>query len=842
MKPKYRLTIEADQIITPYAEGGVFRSIGNKPAKLHIDHNGKIAGWDRDSAINAERQIGSQNCVIGPGFIDLHFHGYGDQSNAPYSEIGSFTNPARILEKIPSYGTVACLATLIVPVRSRRFFGIDLDARYKMIRAQLADLVFQVPAGANPRARLLGIHLEGPKLNPEISGAIPPNCIWDASSRDIPMIIGEDELGGKHGVRIMTVAPEVDFHGDFSFIRSLIDRGISVALGHSSATLEQTIAAVKAGARHLTHIYNAMGPLSHRNPGILGAGLIDPRLYDAQEMDLSLEIICDFIHVSPAALSLALCQHHLVAGVSDAVANPDMEEGAYEFAGQRVTIFDGAVRLLEDGRLAGSALTMLQTFRNLLLLDGDDPNVARAFEITSSAPADILGLTDSGRVEKGRRADLVVLDRNWNLLYTIVGGNIAYTQERMIQKDRRHPLNLTSLASVAKPSGNKTVMGLRISANALWCGYVCEGETVSLTLDGKNGNPRFKQGFTGREAILDSAGDAIVNAWKTAKENGLEITGIGIAASGLVHGTRAVMGMNLPAWNDFDIAGELLRRACLLNRSFPANVPVCVENSANAMAMAIARTKRLRDSIELKKGENFVFVKIGWGLGTGVIVNERPISSIEDIPPDFYIHLRQAIRNVHDGLPTLLHQTMLMNRLVAKGELALMRTCDDEYPEYHLESLVSMSGLIHYARAEEKRAGKIFFRKDKIRQVMNALEQDPYAYENTRFELELTIKDIVEALNGSGEEAEHAAVVFERMGRALGSGIFSLANTIQAPIRRVVILPQMGDEFIDGIDIMRRALIASLNRGARDGHGWKVNFISAENELYILGGATLCYM
>ncbi|MHB9030464.1 MAG: ROK family protein, partial [Candidatus Latescibacterota bacterium] len=800
MRSKYRLTIEADQIVTPFAEGGVFRSIGNKPAKLHIDHTGGIAGWDRDSAINAERQIGSQNCIIGPGFIDLHFHGYGDQSNVRYSEIGSFTNPVRILERITTYGTVACLATLIVPVRSRRFFGIDLDARFKMLRAQLADLVMRESSGKSPHARLLGIHLEGPKLNPEVSGAIPPNCIWDATSRDIPMIIGEDELGDKHGVRMMTVAPETDFHGDFSFTRSLLGRGIGVALGHSSASLEQTIAAVKAGARHLTHIYNAMSPLSHRNPGILGAGLIDPRLYDAQEMGLSLEVICDFIHVSPAALSLALSRHHLVAGVSDAVANPDMEEGTYEFAGQRVTIFDGAVRVLEDGRLAGSALTMLQSFRNLLLLDGDSPDIVRAFEITSTAPAEVLGLTDSGKIEKGRRADLVVLDRNWNLLHTIVDGEIAYSAEGVNHRDRRYPLTAAARASVPKPSGNEAVMGLRVSANALWCGYVGEGETVTLTLNGQNGNPRYKQGFTGREAILDSAAEAIVGAWKRAGERGLEITGLGIAASGLVHGTRTVMGMNLPAWNDFNIAGELLRRAGKLDSSFPADLPVCVENSASAMAMAIARTKRLRDSIELKKGENFVFVKLGWGLGTGVIVNERPISSIEDIPPDFYIHLRQAIRNIHEGLPTLLHQTVLINRLVAKGELSLMRTCDDEFPEYHLESLVSMSGMIHYARAEEKRAGKIFFRKEKIRRVMDALEQDPYAYENTRFELELTIRDIVEALNSSGEEAEHAAAVFERMGMALGSGIFSLTNTIQTPIRRVVILPQMGTEFKAGVD------------------------------------------
>lgn len=839
---KYKLTIEADQIIIPSAEGGIFRSIGNKPAKLHIGHQGEIAGWDRDSAINAERQIGSRNCIIGPGFIDLHFHGYGDQSNTRYSEIGSFNNPLPILEKITSYGTVACLATIVVPVKSRRFFGLDLDARFRLQRAQLAGLVMRESSTETPRARLLGMHLEGPKINPEVNGAIPSNCIWDATPRDVPMIIGEVEARENHGVRMVTVAPEMDFSGDFRFIRSLLDRGITVSLGHSSASLEQTIAAIKAGARHLTHLFNAMGPLSHRSPGILGAGLIDPRLYDAHELGLSLEIVCDFIHVSPAAVSLALNHHHLVAGVSDAVANPDMEEGTYEFLGQRVTIFDSAVRILGDGRLAGSAVTMLQNFRNLLLLDGDEPDIIRAFEITASAPAQILGLSDSGRVEKGRRADLVVLDQNWNLLYTIVNGRIAYESPSLNVHDRRYPLHIPTRVSVPKPTGQEAVIGLRISSHSLWCGYVTEGENVTLIMQGQNGNPRYKQGFTGREAILDSCAETVVSAWRKAREKGMAVTGLGIATSGLVHGSRAVMGMNLPAWNDFDIAGELLKRANGLERSFPLDLPVSVENSANAMAIAIARTRRLRESIDLRKGENFVFVKIGWGLGTGVVVNEHPISSIEDISPDFYIHLRQAIQNIHEGLPTLLHQTVLINRLVAKGELSLMRTCDDEFPEYHLESLVSMSGMIHYARAEEQRAGKIFFRKEKIRQVMESLEKDPYAYENTRFELELTIKDVVNALNGSGEEAEHATAVFERMGMALGSGIFSLTNTIQAPIRRVVILPQMGSEFTAGIDIMRHALIASLTHGASDHHGWKVNFIDAEDVMYVLGGATLSYM
>lgn len=840
-KSKYMLTIEASHIISPVAEGGIFSSIGSKPAKLHIAHDGTIAGWDLDSALNADHQIGCQDCIVGPGFIDLHFHGYGDQSNIRYSEIGSFHNPVKILEKIVSYGTTAAVATLLVPAQSRRYFGVDLDAQFKTIRAQLSELVGQESQSDSPRARLLGLHLEGPKINPTVSGAIPQIAIWNASLRDLPGIIGEDESGmGNHGVCMMTVAPEMDVTGNFNFIRALVDRGIIVSLGHSDASLEQTIAAIHAGARHLTHLYNAMKPLFHRQPGIVGAGLIDPRVYNAQGLGLSIEIICDFIHVDPAVLSLAINQHHLVAGVTDAVANPDMDDGTYEFAGQRVTISDGAVRILNDGRLAGSAMTMLQTFRNLMLLGGDAPDIRRVFEITATAPAEILGLKDCGVIEKGRRADLVVLDSDYNLLYTIVNGEIAYEAPQIAHPSRTESVHVRIKENISVPVNKGSVIGIRISDTSLWCGYMSDCETVHITSKGDNSNPRHKQGYTGREAILDSSAQAIVSAWKNAREKKLTVSGLGIACSGLVAGTRAVMAMNLPDWKDFDIAEEILRRVGELDDTFPADSYVAVENSANAMAMAISKAKHLRGITELSEGDNFIYIKLGWGLGTGVFINGSPINCIEDIAPDYYIHLREAIMNVHDNLPTFLHQTVLINRLVAKGELALMRTCDDDYPEMHLEALVSRRGMIHYAREEEKRAGKIFFRKEHINEMIQALKSDPYSYENTSFELELTIEDIISALDSEGEEAEHAANVFRRMGKALGSGIFSLKNTLNEPIRHVVILSQIPN-FLKAIPIIKKGIMTTLTRGRQDEKGWKVNFIEPDEKMYVRAGASLCY-
>ena len=840
-RSKYKLTIETAQIITPSAKEGIYSSKGNKSAKLRIGRNGTIAGWDRDSALNSDRQIGFQNCIVGPGFIDIHFHGYGEQSNMPYSEIGSFQNPERILEKITSYGTTAAIATMLVPAHSRRFFGVDLDARFKLLRSQLADLTMKDASPDKTRARLLGIHLEGPKINPAVSGAIPPNTIWDANIRDLPRIIGEDEkINSNHGVRIVTVAPEMDISSDFSFIRALVDCGIIVSLGHSAATLEQTIAAINAGARHLTHLYNSMKQFTHRDPSIIGAGLIDPRFYNAHELGLSLEIICDFIHVNPAILTLAVNQHHLVASVTDSVANPDMEDGTYEFAGQWVSVFENAVRVLNDGRLSGSSLTMLQAFRNLLLLGGDEPDIVKAFEITATAPAKILGLNDSGKIEKGKRADLVILDSDYNLLYTIVNGEIAYEAPKVLKQRDTVPISLTSKGKVSKPVEDEAFIGLRISPYSLWCGYVADGETVHVTTKDENGNPRHKQGYAGREAILDSAAASLFEAWKNLQSNDLKLTALGIVTSGLVDGTKAVMAMNLPEWKDFDITGELVKRVRRLDRSFPEDIFVAVENSANAMTMAIARTRRLRELTEITEDENFIFIQTGSALGTGVFINGHPISCIKDIAPDYYVHLRQAIENVHMGLPTFLHQTVLINRLIARGELALMRKCDDEYPELHLEALVSLDGMIHYAREEEKREGKIIFRKEKVKKIIDALKRDPYSYENTAFELELTNKDILDALDGEKDAAEHAEKVFMRMGMALGSGIYSLTNNLNTQIRHVVILPQMVEDFSKAAMIMKKGIITSLTSSKNDKKGWKVTFMDIDDELFVIAGASVC--
>ncbi|MBT4482425.1 MAG: ROK family protein, partial [Candidatus Latescibacteria bacterium] len=421
-----------------------------------------------------------------------------------------------------------------------------------------------------------------------------------------------------------------------------------------------------------------------------------------------------------------------------------------------------------------------------------------------------------------------------------VNGEIAYEAPKVLKQRDTVPISLTSKGKVSKPVEDEAFIGLRISPYSLWCGYVADGETVHVTTKDENGNPRHKQGDAGREAILDSAAASLFEAWKNLQSNDLKLTALGIVTSGLVDGTKAVMAMNLPEWKDFDITGELVKRVRRLDRSFPEDIFVAVENSANAMTMAIARTRRLRELTEITEDENFIFIQTGSALGTGVFINGHPISCIKDIAPDYYVHLRQAIENVHMGLPTFLHQTVLINRLIARGELALMRKCDDEYPELHLEALVSLDGMIHYAREEEKREGKIIFRKEKVKKIIDALKRDPYSYENTAFELELTNKDILDALDGEKDAAEHAEKVFMRMGMALGSGIYSLTNNLNTQIRHVVILPQMVEDFSKAAMIMKKGIITSLTSSKNDKKGWKVTFMDIDDELFVIAGASVC--
>jgi N-acetylglucosamine-6-phosphate deacetylase len=231
------------------------------------------------------------------------------------------------------------------------------------------------------------VHLEGPFLG----GAPGAHVVEHLRPVDLPWL--HAVLERTPGlVRVVTLAPEAD--PDLRGVRMLRDAGVVVAIGHSTASYVDVRAAAAAGATVVTHLFNGMGPLNHREPGVAGAALDDPRLTPT--------LIADLVHVHPAALRLAIRAKRSVALVTDAVA-----VGAGTIGEVAVHERDGAARLA-DGTLAGAIVAMDRAVANVVGLGFP---LERAVELAATVPSEIIGCNGRGRIEPGRRADIVALDR-----------------------------------------------------------------------------------------------------------------------------------------------------------------------------------------------------------------------------------------------------------------------------------------------------------------------------------------------------------------------------------------------------------------------------------------------
>lgn len=312
--------------------------------------------------------------LVLPGFIDLHVHGGGGH-DVMDGALGQPDAAAGVARCHARHGTTALLAT-------------TMTAPMDEIRAALQALaphVRQRPAGG---ARLLGVHLEGPYLNPGRLGAQPPY----ARALTLAEV---QELHAIAPLVAITLAPEVDGH--LALIGALRAAGHRVQLGHSNARYEDGVAALRCGAVSFTHLFNAMSALHHREPGLVGAALAHAE---------HAEIIPDLLHVHPGAIHAA---RRAIAGlycVSDATAATGMPDGDYRLGRHTVRKCEGGVRLA-DGTLAGSALTLDQALRNLVAIGVP---LAEASMRVSTHAADLIGRPDLGRLAVGACADLVVLD------------------------------------------------------------------------------------------------------------------------------------------------------------------------------------------------------------------------------------------------------------------------------------------------------------------------------------------------------------------------------------------------------------------------------------------------
>jgi len=336
--------------------------------------------------------------VIVPGFVDVHVHGVEGTDTLDGRDAVS-----RIAAGLPKYGvtafcptTVACDATLLHEVLD----GIH-DARER-------------PALRS--ARVLGAHLESNFINSEYRGAQPETFLRVPSAPDSAEILAEIEHAGT-SVAIVTLAPELD--GALELIRQLAGRGTRVSLGHSGATFERAEAAIDAGARHATHLYNRMPPLSHRDPGLVGAILT--------RKEVAAEIICDGVHVHSPMIQLAIAAKGTdrMMAITDGTAAAGLPDGSFASLGRRrICVRDGAA-YLDEGTLAGSVATMDLVFWFLVKQVG--LSLCDAARLCSTTPANELGLSGCGSIAPGALADLVVLDRNLTVKQTYIGGQLAFT-------------------------------------------------------------------------------------------------------------------------------------------------------------------------------------------------------------------------------------------------------------------------------------------------------------------------------------------------------------------------------------------------------------------------------
>ncbi|MGB8644226.1 MAG: N-acetylglucosamine-6-phosphate deacetylase [Anaerolineae bacterium] len=336
--------------------------------------------------------------IISPGWIDLQVNGaFGhDFTLAPW------TMPA-VAAQLPRTGVTAFLPTIITS-------PLDTYPRALNTIGELLPAAIDRPGAA---ARILGLHLEGPYLAHERRGAHNPAFLRT------PTVPIQDGLLGPAAsqsslVRLMTLAPELP--NALHAIHDLCAQHVVVSLGHSHATYDQAIAGIDAGARYGTHLFNAMSPLQHREPGMVGALLTDPRI--------TVGIIPDGVHFHPSILSWlirAKGPDHITL-VTDAMAAAGL--GAGEFAlGDRRVIVDQVSARLENGTLAGSILTLDQGVRKLV--EWGACSLEAALIMASTTPARVLGLDGLGRIETGCVGDLVVLDQNLDIKQTIIAGEVV---------------------------------------------------------------------------------------------------------------------------------------------------------------------------------------------------------------------------------------------------------------------------------------------------------------------------------------------------------------------------------------------------------------------------------
>ncbi|KZE48028.1 N-acetylglucosamine-6-phosphate deacetylase [Rossellomorea marisflavi] len=343
-------------------------------------------------------QVPTEYSII-PGLIDVHIHGANgsDTMDATKESLDVMT------AILPAEGTTSFLATTITEKRAVIEDALK-NVRDYMERHQHAG-----------QAEILGIHLEGPFINPGRAGAQPVQSILKP---DLEAFMKWEQLSGGT-IKLVTLAPELD--GDHALISYLRNKGIVASAGHTSATYEQMENAIDAGLSHVTHLFNQMSGLHHREPGVVGAAFARP--------ELMVELIADGVHVKPEVVNIAYRQvtDERFILITDSMRAKCLKNGQYDLGGQMVTVKDG-VALLDPDTLAGSVLKMNHAFTNVQDFTG--AGLENAIRMASENPARQLGVFDrKGSLKAGKDADIVIMDAAQKIMATYCNGTLAYERK-----------------------------------------------------------------------------------------------------------------------------------------------------------------------------------------------------------------------------------------------------------------------------------------------------------------------------------------------------------------------------------------------------------------------------
>ena len=356
--------------------------------------NGKIKEIN-PSNVNDTEVIDAEGLYLSPGFIDVHIHGAGGCDTMD----GTVESINTIAKTIVQHGTTSFTPTTMTVAAE--------DIRKSM------EVIKKLKEEGTEGANVLGAHLEGPFISPKAIGAQNPNFLLAPSVENYNKIVGDYS----DAVVSITMAPEVE--GAKELIKYLSDNGVTVSMGHTKATYDEAIEGIKCGACHSTHLYNAMTPFTHREPGVVGATF---------DTDITTETISDGIHISYPALRTAYKHKGTdkVLLVSDAMEACGMPDGQYSLGGQDVLVKNGAARLL-DGTLAGSVLTLDKAVKNIY--NNSNYPLNEVVRMATYNGAKHCHVEDhKGLIKEGYDADLILFNEDIEIQKVFVNGKEVYNK------------------------------------------------------------------------------------------------------------------------------------------------------------------------------------------------------------------------------------------------------------------------------------------------------------------------------------------------------------------------------------------------------------------------------